>query len=98
MKAQAGSERHALASNVAADCQHCSQRITAARDRIGTGREKVMEEIHPVIDVDQNVGQVGLWQSRLDQLFQSLYRVRLVQRLQGCKVKLAFLGIDGECV
>ena len=50
------------------------------RDRVGTGWEKVVEEIRAVVDVDQNIGQIGLWQSRLDQLFQNLDCVGLVHR------------------
>jgi hypothetical protein len=41
-------------------------------DRFATGRKKVLEKIRPVIDVDQNIAQIGLGESRLDQPFRIL--------------------------
>ena len=98
VEAQPRGERHALASDVAANGQHRRERIATMCDRVGAGRKKVAKEIRPVIDVDQNVGQVGLWESRLDQFFENLYRIRLVQRFQGREVEFALVGIDGECL
>ena len=51
------------------------------------------KEIRPVVDVDQNVGQVGLWESRFDQFFQNLDGIRLVQGFQGREVEFALFGI-----
>ena len=96
MKAQARCECHALASEVAAYGQHRRERISAMCDRIRARRKKVPKEIRPVVDVDQNVGQVGLWESQLNEFFENLDRIRLVQGFQGRKVEFALVGIDGE--
>ena len=83
MKAQTRGERHALTSDIAADRKHRRQRITAICDRIHARRKKVAEEVRPIVDINQNVGQVGLEKPRLDEVFENLDRGRLIQRLQG---------------
>ena len=52
MKAQPRGERHALASDVAANGQHRRERISTMCDRVGAGRKKVAKQIRPVVDVD----------------------------------------------
>ena len=54
------------------------------------------QEIRPVVDVDQNVGQVDLRESRLDEFFENLDRIRFVGRFQGRKVEFALFGINRE--
>ena len=93
---QPGSERHALATDVAADRQQCGQSIPPTHDCIGAGRKKMAENIDPVIDVNENIGYVASGKSRLDQFFESLDCIRLVGRFQCREVKLALLAIDGQ--
>jgi hypothetical protein len=96
VKAQPRGERHALASDVAANGQHRRERISTVCDGVGAGWKKVAKEIRPVIDIDQNVGQVGPRESRLDEFFENLDCVRLVQRFQGGKMELALFGINSK--
>src|ERR1039457_5290159 len=93
---QSRSERHALAPNVAANRQQSGQGIATPDNRISARRKKMAKEIRPVIDVNENVGQVGPWKSRLDQFFESLDGVRLFRCFQGRQMELTLFWIDGE--
>src|SRR3954453_14309373 len=98
VKAQSRGERHALTSDVAANGQHRRECISTMCDRVGAGPKKMAKEIRPVVDIDQNVRQVGLWESQLDEFFETLDGIRLVQGFQGREVEFVLVGINGECL
>lgn len=54
----------------------------------------MVEEVCPIVDIDQNVGQIGFLKAGFDQILENLYGVGLIHSLQGGEVELAFLGVD----
>jgi hypothetical protein len=97
---QAGSNSHALRSDIAADRDECCQSISPPdsrrQPRVASGVEKVPEEVRLIIDVDQNINQLNCPQPGLDQVLCGLDGVRLILLLKRGQVKGTFRRIDSQ--